>query len=121
MRVERKIFGAEMLRRLWIGGVVQQDCAQDRALGIHAGGHSAIKNTVSSRHSKSQGSLLSGAKNTALAGEKPAKHANLNTKKNPVRTSHTDRASGVDVLPSLCCRSGVWQFSKFLSRSFLLE
>ena len=32
----------------------QQDCAQDRTLCIHAGGHSAIKNSVSRRHLKSQ-------------------------------------------------------------------
>src|ERR1700731_486184 len=49
--------------------------------------------------------------NTALAGEKPAKHAHI-SKVNPVCTSHTDRASGVDVLAPLCCRSGVWQFSR---------
>jgi len=43
MRVEREIIGSEMLGGLVVERVVEQDCAQDRALGFHADGKSAFR------------------------------------------------------------------------------
>ena len=41
VRVEREIFGPQMLRRLVVSKVVEQDRAQDRALGFHVRGKRA--------------------------------------------------------------------------------
>jgi hypothetical protein len=58
--------------------------------------------------------------NTALAGEKPAKQANLSMKINPACTSHTDRACGVDVLALPVAGAASDKFGEFLSRSLLI-
>ena len=43
MRVEREIFDPQMLRRLVVGKVVEQDGAENRALGFHVGRESVLR------------------------------------------------------------------------------
>ena len=46
VRVEREIFGGDALGGLVVGGVFEQDGAEDRALGVDAGGQAAFKGDV---------------------------------------------------------------------------
>ncbi len=52
MRVEREIVAGEMFGGLVVEGVVEQDGAEDRALGFHADGKSALETVVGGGHER---------------------------------------------------------------------
>ncbi len=50
MGVEREVVGGEMLGGLIVERVIEQDCAQDGALRLHAHGQPAFQTVVGGRH-----------------------------------------------------------------------
>ena len=50
MRVQREVVSGEVLRSLIVERIVQQNCAQDGALRLHAYGQPALQTVIGSRH-----------------------------------------------------------------------